>query len=327
MLDYEKLIDDEIWDFIRRTQHCFPDDATNRSIEQQRVIYNQMCRVFSRGRPEGVSVSNAVIEGDKYQVPVRRYRPNSVLTNTIIIYIHGGGYVVGDLDSHDDICAELCVETGLNVTSVDYRLSPENKHPAAFNDCLACVAHEAKHSDAPIILCGDSAGGNLAAAVAYHVSSSKNDSVAMNLIGQVLIYPELGGDRTVGSHLVHANAPMLNASEVSFYLNSRVGNKLPLADPSFAPLQASRFANLPTTLVISAQCDPLSDDGRHYCDAIVKAGGEATWVNEAGLVHGFLRARHTSERANLSFKKIISAMKKWTPQVLHTCALNTGKPS
>jgi len=308
--DYRKLIDDEVMEFIHQTQLCFPDDTTDRSIEEQRLIYNRMCSVFSRGRPEGVSVSDDVINDGESRVPVRRYRPDSLNSNTIILYIHGGGFVVGDLNSHDDVCAELCVKTGYQVTSVDYRLSPENKHPAAFDDCLICVQYEATENDAPIILCGDSAGGNLAAAVAQHLVLLGDVQSSIKLAGQVLIYPELGGDTSVGSYVKHANAPMLSADEASFYLHVRVGSELPQGDPSFAPLQAMCFAGLPESVVISAECDPLSDDGKHYCDAIVNAGGQATWINEPGLVHGFLRARHSSKRAKSSYERIVAALIK-----------------
>lgn len=307
--DYRKLIDDEVMEFIHQTQLCFPDDTTDRSIEEQREIYNSMCSAFSRGRPEGVSVRDDFVSDSECKVPVRRYTPENIISNTIIIYIHGGGFVVGDLNSHDDVCAELCVATGFQVTSIDYRLSPENKHPAAFDDCLSCVKYEAVENDAPVLLCGDSAGGNLAAAVAQHLSTL-DDQFAIKLVGQVLIYPELGGDTSVGSYVKHAKAPMLNTDEVSFYLHVRVESELPQGDASFAPLQARCFAGLPESVVISAECDPLSDDGKHYCEAIVNAGGQATWINEPGLVHGFLRARHSSKRAKSSYGKIVAALIK-----------------
>jgi len=120
----------------------------------------------------------------------------------------------------------------------------------------------------------------------------------------VLIYPELGGDHTRGSYLDHANAPMLTLEEVHFYLNVRVDGSPPTNDASFAALQDTHFTDLPNTLVLSAECDPLSDDGRVYCDAIKQAGGNARWRHEKGLVHGFLRARHSSARAKQSFKAI-----------------------
>lgn len=333
--NYSKLIDEEIWAFITKTQQYYPDDTAKRSIDEQRAIYTDMCQAFSVDYPENVTSEDSVILGRDYDVPVRRYKTLDSSSKTIIVFMHGGGFVVGGLESHDSVCAELCAKTGYKVTSIDYRLSPEHKHPAAFDDCLTCVEHEAGQKHASVLLCGDSAGGNLAAAVAHRIgvnglsahgasggsasaggTSGQGTGVegecteTIKLAGQVLIYPELGGDTSLGSYIQHANAPMLTAGEVAFYLQVRIDGERPNADPSFAPLQATDFSRLPETLVVSAQCDPLSDDGRSYCNAIVKAGGQATWINEPGLVHGFLRARHSSARAKQSFNTIVEALKQ-----------------
>lgn len=309
-VDYNELIDEEIWNFIRRTQEYYPDDTTERSIEEQRTIYTGMCEYFAQDHPEGVMSANDIVSGVNHDVPVRRYKTANSNVGITIVYMHGGGFVVGGLDSHDDVCAELCAKTGYKVTAVDYRLAPEHKHPAAFNDCLTCVEHEAQQNPGLVLLCGDSAGGNLAAAVTHRLSTQNHGQKITWLAGQVLIYPELGGDSTMGSYLQHANAPMLSSDEVAYYLQVRVDSTTQETDPSFAPLRASSFANLPDTLVVSAQCDPLSDDGRLYCNAIIQANGRAKWINEPGLVHGFLRARHTSTRARQSFETIVQALKR-----------------
>jgi len=307
--DYRKLIDQEGWDFIKRTDQWYPADAVQRTIDEQRSIYTAMCREFFQGHPDGVQIENAVVDTQGLPpIPVRRYSQANMSNDCVIIYVHGGGFVVGDLDSHDDVCAELCATTGLSVTSVDYRLSPEHKHPAAFDDCLCVVRHEAQRTGAPLLLCGDSAGGNLCAAVAHWLRSNNEPSP---VYGQVLIYPELGGDHTVGSYIEHAHAPQLPRDEVEYYLNVRVDGSPPVNDVSFAPLQDKNFSNLPITLVLSAACDPLSDDGRLYCDAINRAGGSAQWRNETGLVHGYLRARHNSSRAQASFKVITDQLSEF----------------
>ena len=310
--DYKILIDQEIWDFIGRTDRWYPADAVQRTVDEQRSIYTAMCREFFNGHPDGVQVSNQVVEAGELYVPVRRYSPDRTKASAHIVYMHGGGFVVGDLDSHDDVCAELCAATGLGVTSIDYRLSPEHKHPAAFNDCLAVVQHEAQRLGVPLLLCGDSAGGNLCAAVAHRLRSTKN---ASPVFAQVLIYPALGpaigGESATGSSVIHANAPMLTRDEVNFYLQVRVDGTLPTNDASFAPLHDDNFANLPHTLVLSAECDPLSDDGRLYCEAINQAGGIARWRNEPGLVHGYLRARHSSARAKASFEAITDQLSEY----------------
>jgi acetyl esterase len=148
------------------------------------------------------------------------------------------------------------------------------------------------------VLVGDSAGGNLAAAVAITVPVS----------GQVLIYPGLGGDRSKGSYLTHAHAPMLTLADVAFYAGIRHGGMEPTGDATAAPLQAADFTHLPPTVAFSAECDPLADDARDYVARINTAGGKARWVHEAGLVHGYLRARHSVPRAKDSFQRIIAAI-------------------
>ena len=299
-VNYESLIDQEVWAFIRRVENFYPADTAQRSTAEQREIYTNMCREFSYARPADVVVEDAHVN----TTPVRRYTAANSVNQAHVIFAHGGGFVVGNLDSHDDVCAELCNTTGLGVTAVDYRLSPEHKHPAAFEDCLAVTLAEAQRLAIPVILCGDSAGATLCASVAHHLRDSPSK---VSVAGQVLIYPALGGGETE-SYFTHANAPMLTSKEMEFYIGVRTDGPPPTNDPSFAPLADTHFADLPKTLVLSAECDPLCDDGRVYCDAINQAGGQALWRCEKGLVHSYLRARHTSAKAKASFKAITDAL-------------------
>jgi acetyl esterase len=284
--DYETLIDAATWGFIRASEAAYPSDAVGLTMAQQRSAYDAMCAVFYAGRPTGILVRDMAIGG----VPCRHYAG----IGTTVVYLHGGGFVVGGLDSHDDICAEIAQATGFTVVSVDYRLSPEHLHPAAYDDTLAVV----RAVQGRVVLVGDSAGANLAAAVAASVP----------VTGQVLVYPGLGGDRSKGSYLTHAQAPMLTLADVSFYAGIRHGGVDAFDDPTAAPLQAKDFTGLPPTVAFSAECDPLADDARDYVARIVAAGGQAEWVNEAGLVHGYLRARHSVPRANHSFARIVAAI-------------------
>jgi acetyl esterase len=286
--DYETLIDAATWAFIRASEAAYPADAVDMTLAQQRAAYDAMCAVFYAGRPAGVVVRDVTIAG----VPCRVYAG----AGTTVVYFHGGGFVVGSLDSHDDICAEIAQATGFTVVSVDYRLSPEHAHPAAYDDALAVV----RWVPGRVVLVGDSAGGNLAAVVAATVP----------VAGQVLIYPGLGGDRSQGSYQTHAHAPMLTLADVEFYAGIRHGGVEAFGDATAAPLQATDFAHLPPTIAFSAECDPLADDARDYVACITADGGQARWVNEPGLVHGYLRARHAVPRARESFARIIAAIKE-----------------
>ncbi|NOD74614.1 MULTISPECIES: alpha/beta hydrolase [unclassified Ruegeria] len=296
-MDYERLIDEETWAFIRRTAESYPDDAVDLSIQDQRRVYDTMCQDFRQPCPAGVETQDQAADG----VPVRIYTAGQP-TRTIV-YFHGGGFVVGGLDSHDDVCAELCAQTGYRVVSVDYRLCPEHVHPAQFEDCWTAVNWAAREYGDPLILAGDSAGGNLSAAVAHHARGRLD-----GILGQVLIYPGLGGDRSQGSYLEHAHAPLLTLDDIKFYETVRCSGEQPQNDPTYAPLQDSDFSNLPPTVVVTADCDPLRDDGLNYCQRITAAGGQAHWINEPGLVHGYLRARTSVKRAAESFERISVAV-------------------
>lgn len=300
---YSRLIDRETWAFIERTNGFYPPDAADLAIEEQREVYNRMAQAFHAGYPAGIASADTYIEAGEHRIAIRVYVRKGSEPGAVCLYFHGGGFVVGGLESHDDVCAELCEATGFRIISVAYRLAPEHPHPAAFDDCLAVFGHIAGASDLPIVLCGDSAGGNLAAAVAHHARGHGRAPV-----GQVLIYPALGGDMEQGSYITHAQAPMLTNHDVRFYAEIRSGGRDWSHDPRFAPLCDADFSKLPATIVIAAECDPLSDDGRHYCERIASAGGRALWRNEHGLVHGFLRARHSAGRAGASFRRICKAV-------------------
>ena len=327
---YRQWIDQQTIDFIDRTVAFYPVDTISASITRQREIYDALCREFGTKLPKQVAWHDKVVDvADGSDVNVRCYScAGQNPLDPTIIYMHGGGFVVGGLESHHDVCAEFCLQTGFDLVSVDYRLSPEHSHPAALNDVLAVVGMVSRCGK-PIILCGDSAGGNLVAAAT--AACRDEVSLAGAIAAQVLIYPGLGGDclpqvtdeitafqsgavpESVSSYTNHAYAPMLTLEEVLFYREVHLPagglDKLPVRQATIAPLLAEHFKGLPPTVCFAAQCDPLHDDGQWYCDAIIGAGGKASFISEAGMVHGYLRARNSVERASASFKRMVEALK------------------
>ncbi|RWA83949.1 alpha/beta hydrolase [Mesorhizobium sp.] len=303
MTDYRKLIDAETWAFIDKNNSYYPPDTIDYTIAEQRAIYDRMCREFFAGYPQGVTAETTAIATPTNSIPIRIYRNTETNGAAMVLYVHGGGFILGGLDSHDDVCAELCARTGYDVASVDYRLAPEHLHPAAFDDVMDAFEWAARTYDCPVVLCGDSAGGNLCAAVAHATRGHKKKP-----IGQVLIYAGLFGDRSKGSYVTHAEAPMLTARDIEFYKHIRTGGVDQTGDITLYPLADADFAYLPPTVLITAQCDPLSSDGEAYRDHVVAAGGRAYWFEEPGLVHGYLRARHTVGRARSSFTRIVEAV-------------------
>lgn len=296
--DYQRLIDAPTRAFIAATNAHYPPDTASLPIARQREIYDAMCAAFHAPHPPGITAHDSRRAG----VPCRHYayqggRPAKADAPTVL-YFHGGGFVVGGLHSHDDVCAEICAATRFAVISVDYRLCPEHPHPAAYDDCMAA----ARVIPGPLLLVGDSAGGTLAAAVAAGLRDPR-------LLGQVLIYPGLGGDRVRGSYITHAHAPMLTTDDVAFYAQARHGSTMPRTpDATATPLDATDFSGLPRTLAIAAECDPLADDAAAYASAITAAGGRAHAITEPGLVHGYLRARHLVPRAAASFARITATL-------------------
>ncbi|MBZ9796897.1 alpha/beta hydrolase [Mesorhizobium sp. ES1-4] len=307
---YGPWLDPALWAYIDSVNAWYPPEIAGLPVDKQRAVYNRMCRAFRQDRPPGVkavdalvTASRALVAASRHDIPIRRYRLAGATPRARVLYFHGGGFILGGLESHDDICAEICAGTGYDVLSVDYRLAPEHLHPAAFDDALAAFEWAAAGSDLPLVLCGESAGGNLAAAVAQAARHHPRAA-----IGQVLIYPGLGGNEALGSYVEHADAPLLSTGDVAFYRDVRSARKQSPDDPTFSPLRDTDFSGLPPTVIVTAECDPLSSDGEAYRDRILQAGGKAWWHEEPRLVHSFLRARTTVPAAADAFARIIAAV-------------------
>jgi len=300
MVDYNALIDDEVWAYIRKVDSCYPPHAVDLSVDEQRKVYDRMCTAFRAPRPDGVMSWDEPYGG----VTCRRYEAGA--SDVTVVYYHGGGSVVGSLESHDDICAEICARTGYRVIAVEYALAPETLFPKCFEECWSAFEAIRSHWTGSIVLVGDSAGGNRAAAVAHFA----RDKDGERPVGQVLMYPSLGTRRTDrGSYVEHAQAPHLTTRDLAIYRLFRTGGvESAVDDPRHNPLQDSDFSHLPPTVVVTAQCDPLSSDGEEYRDAILAAGGKAVWFEEPGLVHACLRARNMSARARVFFDRAVDAI-------------------
>ncbi len=297
MADYARLIDAETWAFIRETESWYAPDSAAQSVAEQRRRYDAMCRAFFAGYPEGVSARDLDID-----VPVRRYHARSGGGGATVLFAHGGAFLLGGLDSHDDICAEICAGTGFDVLAVDYRLHPEFGLRDAFEDMQAALDWLRRDRGGKVVCVGDSAGGYLAAGI-VHANRRAGD-----VVGQVLIYPGLNGNAQGGSLDEHAHAPLLSRAEIMDYRQLLGIGTLARARGHRVPLREDDFAGLPVTVAMSAQCDPVADDARLYCERITAAAGHAIWFEDKGLVHGHLRARHRVGRARASFERVLRAI-------------------
>ena len=290
--------------FLQECEQFYPPNAVELSVEEQRACYNKLCQHFLKPYPEGVTAGDYEIEG----IPVRHYMPSTAETDTIIVYAHGGGFVVGDLDSHDDVCAELCAHAGAELVAIHYRLAPEHPFPAAFDDCWA-VARTVMSNGAKVVLAGDSAGAKLSAAVALKA----RDEGICGVLGQVLIYGAYGLEPVGGSYEEHAEAPGLTTADVKFYSDIYFGKRPnPNWENKFArPLMETDYSGLPPAFLVAAGIDPLFDDTFAYAGALKSAGVPAETRAEPDLVHGFLRARHMSAPAREGFAAISDAVRRF----------------
>ncbi|MCA1490927.1 alpha/beta hydrolase [Sinorhizobium alkalisoli] len=287
----------EILAFHVRCEAFYPADAVNASVGDQRRYYDALCAEFDAPTPDGLTRRDARIGG---RIPVRYYRPAEVATEARIIYLHGGGFVVGSLDSHDAICAELADRTRAELVSVDYRLAPEHVWPAAHEDCYS-VLETLIAEGRPLVIVGDSAGGNLAAGLVLRARSEGLAGIA----GQVLIYPALGGDLVGGSYVEMGEAPGLSTADVAYY---REILRAPAADVLAHPLKAKDFAGLPPTYITAARFDPLRDDARTYAAELAAAGVDITFREEPQMIHAWLRARHVSPGAREGFRRLVDGV-------------------
>jgi acetyl esterase len=289
-MKYADIKDPGIRNFLIAGDEFYPPNAITFSMAQQREFYNKYSAHFRKPRPASITVEDFNVG----HIPCRRYIPPHPIHE--LLYIHGGGFVLGGLESHDDICAEIAHGANVVVTAVEYRLAPEHPFPAAFDDCWAVLKNISS-----CIVAGDSAGANLAAALCLKARDENNTTIK----GQVLIYPGLGGDITKGSYITQANAPGLSTQDVQYYRDIYKGGCHAYAEP----LRATNFATLPPAFLVAAGLDPLHDDCFEYAEKLIAAGSKAEVREEPLLVHAYLRARHMSQPAAASFQAIIAAIK------------------
>ena len=244
-------------------------------------------------RPAGVTVVDRTIPGPSGELPVRLYRPASAPADAALpalVYAHGGGWVFGNLDSHDVLCAQLALEAGIAVFHVDYRLAPEARFPGAFDDVVAALKWVAAHGASVgidptrLAIGGDSAGGNLAAAASIWA----RDHGGPKLLMQLLAYPVTDAVARTESYRHFEDGYGLNAVTMEWFFDHYAPEKESRGDWRVSPLRAASLAGLPPALVVTAGYDPLRDEGRAYAWRLQQEGTQADLVEFGGMLHGFL---------------------------------------
>jgi len=223
-------------------------------------------------------------------IGARVYRPPSAGPLPVVVYFHGGGWVVGNVETHDNLCQQLAVGVPAVVVSVDYRLAPEHRFPAAVDDAVAALRWVASQAarlggdPAHLAVAGDSAGGNLAAVVSRVARDDNGPPIAF----QLLIYPATDATRCQPSHVENAEGYLLTADALEWFLDLYLEPGTDREDPDVSPFFAKDLSGLPPALVITAEYDPLRDEGEAYADRLVEAGVEVTVSRYPGMIHGFV---------------------------------------
>jgi acetyl esterase len=246
-------------------------------------------------------------------VPLRLYRPvDSGAVLPVLVYFHGGGWVIGDRDTHDVLCRQLAQASGCAVVSVDYRLAPEHRFPAAVDDCIAATRWVQSHAAelgvdaARLAVGGDSAGGNLAAVTCIALRDAGQALPAY----QLLIYPATDMRAVAPSHRINGEGYLLTRDSIDYYRGHYIADEADHADWRASPLLATRLGGLPPALVLTAGYDPLRDEGRQYADALSAAGVAAQYVCFERQIHGFITMGRLIDEANLAVELCGSALKR-----------------
>ncbi len=280
------------------------------SPAEARELYLKGRLVTNPDPPELKSVQPLTIPSPDSGIPARVYTPKTLRQSggrsPCLVFFHGGGWVIGDLDSHDVVCRKLAHEGELIVIAVDYRLSPEAKFPAAVNDAIAATAWIAANAkqfgiDASrISVGGDSAGGNLAAVVAIHA----RDHNGPELAGQVLIYPGTDFRMTHPSHSEPETSILLTHSVIRWFKDHYLNGAEDIEDWRASPARIENLAGLPPAYVLTAGADPLRDEGDEFAKRLAEAGVPVKYRTFPGQFHGFFTMGKLLPQANVAAQEI-----------------------
>jgi acetyl esterase len=234
------------------------------TLEQMRGAFAQMAASVDNPIDPSIRVSDHSIDGrDGHTIPVRRYaHQRNNAPAPVCVFMHGGGWVLGNLDTHNGLCGDIALQSGLDVIAIDYRLSPENVFPAALHDCVDVVQYINANSSSlnidsqNIAILGDSAGANLATATCLQLRDS-----TVSVKAQLLVYPALAANMDADSYTENEAVPGLSAEDLEFFFRAYNNAQDTPLDPLCAPLMVEDVSGLPDTFISAAEFDPLRDDG------------------------------------------------------------------
>ena len=280
---------------------------------EARASYRSRRSFTQPDAPEVHQVENKMVVHMGMNLPVRVYHPQSAKLNhalPALVYLHGGGWTIGDLDTHDVLCRSLCLQAEVVVVSVDYRLGPEHPFPAAYEDTLAAFhwtvenANELGIDASRIAIGGDSAGGNLSAAACLGLRGQ-----VVQPAFQLLIYPATIMWQDTASYHANGTGYMLTKESIAYYTENYLRNREDAKDWRASPQLAKSHADLPPALVMTAGFDPLRDEGLMYADALSNAGVPTQYICFERQIHGFITMGRIMQEANTAVTLCASVLK------------------
>lgn len=284
--------------------------VTPKTMRRQGLV---RAKFLQKRSEEMAKIQDITIPGPAGALKIRLYHPSQKENLPVLIYYHGGGWVMGNLETHDTICRQFASQGRVIVAAVDYRLAPENPYPAAFDDSYAALEwvydNVKRYGGDPsrIALGGDSAGGNLAAAVAIKA----RDALGPRISYQVLLYPVTNpGRMETESHVFFANGYGLTRAHMVFFREAYLPEKADRLNPYASPLLAKDLRDLPPAIIITAGFDVLRDEGLSYAERLGNAGNWVETIHYPSMIHGFASMGRLFQESGDAVSRVAKSMKK-----------------
>ncbi len=309
-----KSIDPSIFKFIEEANELFPQKPYEIGAKKSREIFAKHSENLYQKRTNKISVLDDYFKTENKIVKIRLYKPNNNdKPSAGMIYIHGGGWIMGNLNSHDSVCVDLSINCNIIVISIDYSLSPEHPYPIALNECYSLYLQYLNKTNFfknlnlnNILIAGDSAGGNLSAALNLKI---KKEQLPLPK-GQILIYPCLSLDFNSPSYLKYSNAPILDRKTMIWFWENYLGKNFNSNNPNAVPELEEDLTGLPDTVVCTAEIDPLASDGIKFVNKLNDNFVDNSHIHAKNLVHGFIRFREEGSPSEHYFQLICKEISK-----------------
>lgn len=298
--------------FIKLAERGSPKPMTEQTPQEMRAAReiheepNAISQVIGGPSHDMHMIIDQFIDGRNGPIQIRAYQPTPERDVPLVMLFHGGGWVVGNINDYDAFSRRIAHESGAIVVAVEYRLAPEHKFPAALEDCYDATVWAAENINyvggdiARLVVMGDSAGGNLAAAVSLMARDLGGPAIKQ----QILIYPVTDGTCSMPSHQTMADAPILSSELMRQFVSYYASVSADVVNPYFSPYFADDVSNQPDSLVITAEYDPLCDEGRAYAEKLIMAGNNVNYTQYPKSLHGFLSFPGFAKWADAAYKQI-----------------------